>query len=109
MVECEHEISAQKQERTYNRVPATRWRDPNQQEWARSLNQRMMRTGWYGHTQSSPRATSEGGCIQPRNPKLKVVVTIAGGGVERPQAVPLSRPSESTCEVEGVCDGGGNW
>ena len=67
-LECEHEISAQRQERTYNRVPATRWRDLNQQERARSLNQRMMRTGWYGHTQSSPKATSEGDCIRPRNP-----------------------------------------
>ena len=38
--------------------------------------------------------------------QLKVVATIAGGGVERPQAAPLSRPSESTCQVEGVRDGG---
>ena len=47
--------------------------------------------------------------VSDREIQLKLVVTIDGGGVERPQAAPLSRPSESTCQVEGVRDGRGNW
>ena len=47
--------------------------------------------------------------VSNREIQLKVVVTIDGGGVERPQVAPLSRPSGSTCQVEGVYDGGGDW
>lgn len=47
--------------------------------------------------------------VSDREIQLKLVVTIDGGGVERPQVTPLYKPSGSTCQVEGVRDGRGNW
>ena len=77
--------------RTRNMVPVMWWRESIQQEWARSLNHRMIiyESRLYPATKSSESGSN-------------------GRGAERPQAVPSSRSSESACQVGGMRDRGGD-